>query len=244
MEDSTSDPKPRASFPDGCCAHWTGTGRPDVMPQSVDRPGEQQDCRWQQCRGVPAAFDGWVPIVVARARLEELRDVAVRSDCPLADILLAVFGLVLDGHDGLKDASIAILSADQAVPGRRTGRRAKPGPEASEGANMPLDMRLAIAHGQADDARRPPTHRGIAFRHTRRGRKQDRVAPELSAAHIATRQDMDDFDLVLDIGEFADMLLVACFFRTRAMSIQDVERLARNYIHALEAVVKSFDSEP
>ncbi len=84
MEDSTSDPKPRASFPDGCCAHWTGTGRPDVMPQSVDRPGEQQDCRWQQCRGVPAAFDGWVPIVVARARLEELRDVAVRSDCPLA----------------------------------------------------------------------------------------------------------------------------------------------------------------
>lgn len=244
MERSTRDPKARTACPDGCCAHGTGIARPGVMPQSVDRPGELQNRRWHLCRSLSAALDGWVPIVVVQARLEELRDVAARSDCPLADILLAVFGRVLDGHDGHIDPAIAILSADQAVPGRREGRRRKRAPEVRTGATMPLDMRLAIARAAAEDARRPPTRRGVAFRHTRRGLVVDRIAPEPLAGHIATRQDLDDFDLVLDIGEFADMLLVECFFRTGAMGIQAVEKLVRNYFYALQAVVTSFDGEP
>ncbi len=241
MEDSTADPKPRIPAADGAISH--GAERSGVTSHAVDLPGEHHGGRRHLYRGLPAALDGCVTMVIARDELRELRDVAARSDGPLADMLLAVFGLVLDRHTGHRETSIAILSADPGPPGRAR-QRGKGASENPGGAAMPLDMRLAIARGQAAVDPSPPTGRGVAFRHTRRGPAQEWIAPEPAAGQAATRQDKGDFDLILDIGEFDDMLLVECFFRTRATSIRSVEWLVRDYAHALQAIVKSFDSAP
>ena len=154
MEDSTRDPKPRTACQDDSCVH--GVVPPGLRPHALDRPGEQHGFPRHPCWGLPAALDGRIPMVIAHAELQELRDVAARSDCPLADMLLAVFGLVLDRHSRHKDASIAILSADPALPGR-SRQWVKGDMQDQGGAAMPLDMRLAIAQGEVSGARAPRT---------------------------------------------------------------------------------------
>lgn len=243
MEDSTCEPKPGAVAAAGDRTHGFAPVQSGAMPHAIDRAGVPPG-RLHLCSRLPAALDGRVWMVIAFATLQGLRDVAVRSDSPLPDILLAVFGLVVDRHAKDGEAAITILSTDPDMSGRGVRSRVTGSPPVPAGASMPLDMRLAIAHGTSVIARRPPKCRGIAFHHARCGHPHVRIAPAPSAMHVAGRQDKLDFDLVLDIGEFDHMLLLECFFRTRVASIQAVENLVSDYAHALQAVVNSFVSEP
>ncbi|MFT3815658.1 MAG: hypothetical protein QM740_20220 [Acidovorax sp.] len=180
-------------------------------------------------------LDGRVPMVIGGMTLHQLRQVADRSECSLAEMLLAVFGLVLDRLGDWRDTSITVLPSC----GRPDGQARQEAGRAGDGAAMPAEMRDAISlpaaetQGATDDP-------AIAFRYVRRWAGEERLAHTLVLRLGMMRFHYGLFDLVLEVNEFDDRILVECFFRSVVTPSSTVGRLLHAYVRDLYVVASTW----
>ena len=179
-------------------------------------------------------LDGRVLRVVGHVLLDGLRCAARSSLTPMRDLLLALFGLVLDRQERYRGASIAILASGASRIEQRPHRCGRDADGQSDGAEMPMDMRLAIASDRLPAAA-AATDRAVAFLYERRRDGEAFAAPSSRPA-VAGRFVDTALEVVLEVSEFSDRLLLECFFRTTAMSARAARRMMQAYVLELSAV--------
>lgn len=168
-----------------------------------------------------------------------LRSAARESECSLAELLLAVLGLVLDEQAFPGSASIAILdgegfSAVHAVQARPHTLRQTRWP-----TEMPWDMRLALAERPGQRRSHGSDGPGVAFRYIQRScevvAEGDACLLGLAWSHGAC-----PFNLVTEAIDCENRLYLISISCSPCVDLHGVQRFHQEYVRALKAVAREY----